>query len=309
MFQMKVSNKSILYFSIIFLISSCATNNSLRKPVFETTTYKGQTGDKEVTNANKNRADREKALFLAMEKADAAQRIVEQQKQEMDKIDTTERVEDIEIALVKIYQRTEEIITELNETSPYSMNGHKKTLELAEELNNLLQNYIEPLKKMIESNKEVRKIGGDISFEAGSADLKNSGRKEISKLVSFIQDDKEMWDNYLLDHNSNVFNDSIFKLMIVINGYADEQGTGNENERKEKNKLLSEKRAQAVSDELMKQFKAQKNNVELIIDVEINGRGEMLPPEINETQAKKNSPERRISRVSMVIGPKILLYN
>ena len=309
MFQMKVSNKSILYFSIIFLISSCATNNNLRKPVFETTTYKGQTGDKEVTNANKNRAEREKALFLAMEKADAAQRIVEQQKQEMDKIDTTERVEDIEIALVKIYQRTEEIITELNETSLHSMNGHKKTLELAEELNNLLQNYIEPLKKMIESNKEVRKIGGDISFEAGSADLKNSGRKEISKLVSFIQDDKEMWDNYLLNHNSNVFNDSIFKLMIVINGYADEQGTGNENERKEKNKLLSEKRAQAVSDELMKQFKAQKNNVELIIDVEINGRGEMLPPEINETQAKKNSPERRISRVSMVIGPKILLYN
>ena len=94
--------------------------------------------------------------------------------------------------------------------------------------------------------------------------------------------------------------------MIVINGYADEQGTGNENERKKKNKMLSKKRAQAVSDELMKQFKAQKTNVELIIDVEINGRGEMLPPEIDASQAKKNSPERRISRVSMVLGPKIL---
>ena len=81
---MRVSNKSMLYVSIIFLISSCATNNSLRKPVFETTTYKGQTGEKEVTNSNKNRADREKALFQAMEKADAAQRIVEQQKAEME---------------------------------------------------------------------------------------------------------------------------------------------------------------------------------------------------------------------------------
>jgi len=277
--------------------------------VFQTTTYKGQTGEKEVTNANKNRAEREKALFLAMEKADAAQRIVEQQKAEMDKIDTTERVEDIELALVKIYERTEVIIAELNETSPYSMNGHKRTLELAEELNNLLQNYIEPLKKMIESNKEVRKIGGDISFDAGSADLNKSGRKEISKLVSSMQDDKVMWDDYLLDHNANIFNDSVYRLMIVINGYADEQGTGNENERKKKNKMLSEKRAQAVSDELMKQFKAQKTNVELIIDVEINGRGEMLPPEIDASQAKKNSPERRISRVSMVLGPKILLYN
>jgi outer membrane protein OmpA-like peptidoglycan-associated protein len=124
-----------------------------------------------------------------------------------------------------------------------------------------------------------------------------------------MQSDKIMWDDYLTDHNTNIFNDSVFRLMIVINGYADEQGTGNENERKENNKLLSEKRAQAVSDELMKQFKAQKSNAELIIDVEINGRGEMLPPEINAAQAKKNSPERRISRVSMVLGPKILLYN
>ena len=58
---MKVSSISILYFSIVLFISSCATNNSLRKPVFETTTYKGQTGEKEVTKANKNRAEREKA--------------------------------------------------------------------------------------------------------------------------------------------------------------------------------------------------------------------------------------------------------
>jgi outer membrane protein OmpA-like peptidoglycan-associated protein len=227
----------------------------------------------------------------------------------MEKIDSTERVEDIELALVKIYERTELIIAELNETSPYSMNGHKRTLELAEELNNLLQNYIEPLKKMIESNKEVRKIGGDISFEPGSADLSKSGRKEISKLVNSMKDDKAMWEDYLTDHNANIFNDSVFKLMIVINGYADEQGSNNENERKQKNKLLSEKRAQAVSDELMKQFKAQKSSADLIIDVEINGRGEMLPPEINAAQAKKNSAERRISRVSMVLGPKILLYN
>tara|TARA_B100001287_G_scaffold274728_1_gene280676 strand:- start:2471 stop:3304 length:834 start_codon:yes stop_codon:yes gene_type:complete len=277
--------------------------------VFETTTYKGQTGEKEVTKANKNRAEREKALYQAMEKADAAQRIVEQQKVEINKIDTTERVKDIELALVKIYERTEDIIAELNQTSPYSLNGHKKTLELAKELNMLLQNYIEPLKKMIKSNKEVRKIGGDISFDAGSAYLNKAGKKEISKLVSSMQEDKLMWDKYLLDHNANIFNDSVYRLMIVINGYADEQGTGNENERMKKNKLLSEKRAQAVSDELMKQFKSQKTDVELIIDVEINGRGEMLPPEIDEAQAKKDSPERRISRVSMVLGPKILLYN
>ena len=86
---MRVSIKSALCVSIIFFMYSCATNNSLRKPVFKTTTYKGQTGEKEVTKSNKNRAEREKALFLAMEKADAAQRIVEQQKAEMEKIQKT----------------------------------------------------------------------------------------------------------------------------------------------------------------------------------------------------------------------------
>ncbi len=309
MFQMKVSISSVTLSALIFMFTSCATNNSLRKPIFNTTTYKGQTGEKEVTNINKNRASREKDLFLAMEKADAAKRIVEQQQAEMNSIDSTERVDDIEMALVKIYERTEVIIAELNTTSPYSMNGHERTLELAKELNNLLQNYIEPLKKMIASNKEVRKIGGDISFDAGSSVLNKAGKKEISKLVGSMDKDLEMWSEYLKDHNADVFNDSIYRLMIVVNGYADEQGSGSESDRKNKNKILSEKRAQSVANELMKQFNAYKTKMDLIIDVEINGRGETLPPNLEKSQAQKNNPERRISRVSMVLGPKILLYN
>jgi len=59
----------------------------------------------------------------------------------------------------------------------------------------------------------------------------------------------------------------------------------------------------------MKQLNVQKAEGDLIIDIEINGRGETLPPNIEKSQTKKNSPERRISRVSMVLGPKILLYN
>jgi hypothetical protein len=59
----------------------------------------------------------------------------------------------------------------------------------------------------------------------------------------------------------------------------------------------------------MKQFNAYKTKMDLIIDVEINGRGETLPPNLEKSQAQKNNPERRISRVSMVLGPKILLYN
>ena len=286
----------------------CASNKSLRKPLFETTTYKGEKGNKDVTNLNKNRAEREKEHFLALEKADEAKRLLEVEQAEMNKIDTTERVGEIELALQKIYDRTQQIINELNEISPYSFNGHQKTLKLAAELNDLMQNYIEPLKKMIESNKEVRKIGGDISFNVGSSDLNNNGKKEISKLIKSIKLDMKKWEGYLKDHNVNIFKDSIYRLMIIVNGYADAQGNGNIEQRKLKNLELSKLRAQAVADELLNQVNKQNFSHELLIDVDIKGRGEAYPPNLNEKEIKVNSSERRISRISMVVGPKILLY-
>ena len=286
--------------SILFV--GCASNKTLRKPLFETTTYKGEKGDKGVTNLNKNRAEREKEHFMALEKADEAKRILEAEQVEMNKIDTTERVGEIELALQKIYERTEKIIEELNSTSPYSFNGHEKTLKLAAELNDLMQNYIEPLTKMIESNKEVKKIGGDISFNVGSSDLNNNGKKEIYKLIKSIKIDIKNWDNYLGDHNVNIFKDSVYRLMIIVNGYADAQGD------EQKNLQLSKLRADAVANEILEQVNKYDFGQELLIDVDIKGRGEATPPNLDESELKANSPERRISRISMVVGPKILLY-
>ncbi|MBL6661000.1 MAG: OmpA family protein [Crocinitomicaceae bacterium] len=287
---------------------SCASKKTLRKPIFETTTYKGEKGNKEVNNLNKNRADREKEHFLALEKADEAKRLVEKEQAEMNKIDTSERVGEIELALQKIYERTQQIINELNEISPYSINGHQKTLKLATELNDLMQNYIEPLTKMIESNKEVKKIGGDISFNVGSANLNNNGKKEISKLIKSIKVDMAEWNQYLEDHNVNIFKDSIYRLMIVVNGYADAQGDGSESARKAKNLELSKLRAEAVADEIIEQVNKYNFGHEIMIDIDIKGRGEAYPPNLSEKDIKVNSAERRISRISMVVGPKILLY-
>ena len=45
------------------------------------------------------------------------------------------------------------------------------------------------------------------------------------------------WNKYLEDHNANIFKDSVYRLMIVVNGYADAQGDGSESE--EKPKILS----------------------------------------------------------------------
>ena len=280
----------------------CASNNTLRKPLFESTIYKGEKGEKGVNNLNKNRAEREKEHFLALEKADEAKRILEAEQVEMNKIDTTERVGEIEMALQKIYERTEKIIEELNSTSPYSFNGHEKTLKLAAELNDLMQNYIEPLTKMIEANKEVKKIGGDISFNIGSSELNNNGKKEISKLIKSIKTDIKNWDDYLENHNVNIFKDSVYRLMIIVNGYADAQGD------EQKNLQLSKLRAESVANEILEQVNEYDFGQELLIDVDIKGRGEATPPNLNEKDLKANSPERRISRVSMVVGPKILLY-
>jgi outer membrane protein OmpA-like peptidoglycan-associated protein len=293
-------------FSLLFV--SCASNKTLRKPIFETTTYKGEKGKKEVNNLNKNRAEREKEHFLALEKADEAKRLVEKEQAEMNKIDTSERVGEIELALQKIYERTQQIINELNEISPYSINGHQKTLKLATELNDLMQNYIEPLTKMIESNKEVKKIGGDISFNVGSANLNNNGKKEISKLIKSIKVDMADWNEYLEDHNVNIFKDSIYRLMIVVNGYADAQGDGSESTRKANNLELSKLRAEAVADEIIEQVNKYNFGHEIMIDIDIKGRGEAYPPNLSEKDIKINSSERRISRISMVVGPKILLY-
>ncbi len=284
------------------LIVGCASNKTLRKPIFETTTYKGEKGEKGVTNLNKNRAEREKDHFLALEKADEAKRILEAEQVQMNEIDTTERVGEIELALQKIYERTEKIIEELNSISPYSFNGHEKTLKLAAELNDLMQNYIAPLTKMIESNKEVKKIGGDISFNVGSSNLNNNGKKEISKLIKSIKIDIKNWGDYLGDHNVNIFKDSVYRLMIIVNGYADAQGD------EQKNLELSRLRAEAVANEILEQVKNYDFGQELLIDVDIKGRGEATPPNMVESELKANSPERRISRISMVVGPKILLY-
>ena len=304
--------KTPLFIFVCTLLSimlvGCASNKSLRKPLFETTTYKGEKGNKDVTNLNINRAEREKEHFLALEKADEAKRLLEVEQAEMNKIDTTERVGEIELALQKIYERTQQIINELNEISPYSFNGHKKTLQLAAELNDLMQNYIEPLKKMIESNKEVKKIGGDISFNIGSSILNNNGKKEISKLMKSIETDMDKWEAYLRDHNVNIFKDSLYRLMIIVNGYADASGEGSEEDRKEKNLELSQKRAEAVANEILTQVNKYNFGQELIIDIDMKGQGEAYPPNLSEKDIKVNSPERRISRISMVVGPKILLY-
>ena len=94
----------------------------------------------------------------------------------------------------------------------------------------------------------------------------------------------------------------------MISGYSDKQGSGDEKSRIKRNQELSTERAKAVSSEFEKQLKALGVKWKLTYRISFEGKGETLPPSMNE-DATKNNPNRRITTIRMVVGPKILLYN
>jgi outer membrane protein OmpA-like peptidoglycan-associated protein len=85
------------------------------------------------------------------------------------------------------------------------------------------------------------------------------------------------------------------------------QGTGNVKARAERNQALSEQRAAAVAAEFEKQLSGLKSKLNLTYNVTFFGQGENLPPQQIDN-GKLNNPSRRVTTISMVVGPKILLY-
>lgn len=306
-----MNNLKFIYCTLfgVLLIFSCGQQKTLKEPIFNTTIFRGKQGEKEVNVFNKNRAEREKLMAETIEKADAAKRKLEEQQAILNSIDSTERIGDLDNKLKSVFNRTQQILDELNNTSPYTSAGQEKTLKLAAELNDLMHNYINPLTKLVEANKEVVRLGSDIHFSTGNAILSKEGKKMISELVANIAAEIEKWKTYLNHHNENIFSTSDYKTIIMVNGYADMQGSADTETRKKKNLELSEKRAKAVSDELNIQLTELATKYNLTFDIQSKGRGEELPNEHVTTSKKGESASRRISSISLVVGPKILLYN
>lgn len=307
---MKASHIKVFSISCLLFLFSCAQQKSLKNPVYSTTVFRGQQGEKEVNAFNKNKADREKLLAETIEKADAARRKLEEQQAILNSIDSTERIGGLDAQVNSLFLRTQAIIDELNKTSPYTAAGQEKALKLAAELNDLMYNYINPVSKMVEANKEVVRIGLDINFPTGSAVLSKEGKTKISLIISNLTKEIDAWKGYLNHHNENIFSNSEFTTLVVVNGYADLQGSSDEKTRQKSNQELSEKRALAVSDELKSQLALIKDKYNLTFEIESHGRGEELPEnQQNATTKKSGSAERRISSISLIVGPKILLLN
>jgi outer membrane protein OmpA-like peptidoglycan-associated protein len=303
-----MNNSSIfLFISFFIILSSCKDSGVLVTPKYKTTIFRGQQGVTEVNSFNRKQAEREKSLAETLEKADEAMRRLEDQKKMFYSIDSTERITEIDAQLDKLIIRTQQIINSLNETDPYSLEGHEKSLLLALELNDLLFHYIYPVGELIVSNKEIKNISADISFDTGSSLLTKEGKLAITKLIETISNDISEWKIYLDQHNENVFDQEEYRSILLINGYSDLQGSGNPKERAALNLDLSNRRAAAVAAEFEKQLNELKAKLKLSYNVKYFGQGENLPPKQIEN-GKANNPDRRITTISMVVGPKILLY-
>jgi outer membrane protein OmpA-like peptidoglycan-associated protein len=302
-------NNSNLIFLIICSLAlfACKDTGVLVKPKFKTTVFRGVQGETEVNTFNRKQAEREKSLAATLEKADEALRRLEDQKKMFYSIDSSERINEIDVQLDKLIERTKQIIDLLNETDPYSPAGNEKALRLAVELNDLLYNYVYPIGELIVSNKEIKNISADISFDTGSSVLTKQGKLAITVLIETITKDIAEWKVYLNQHNENVFDQEEYKTILIINGYSDLQGSGNAADRAEKNLELSKKRAAAVAAEFEKQLAELNTKLKLTYNVKFYGQGESLPPKQVEN-GKVNNPDRRITTISMVVGPKILLY-
>jgi outer membrane protein OmpA-like peptidoglycan-associated protein len=301
--------KSTLPFILLLLLTyACKDTGVLVKPKYATTVFHGQKGETEVNALNRKQAEREKSLAEQIEKAEEAMLKLEEQKKMFYSIDSTERIKEIDVQLERLMARTAEIIKGLNETDPYTPEGHEKTLRLAKELNDLLYTYVFPLGELITANKEIKNISADISFDTGSSLITNEGKAEIAKIMLGIQNDISEWKKYMDHHNEQVFSNEEFATILMISGYSDKQGSGDEKSRIKRNQELSTERAKAVSSEFEKQLKALGVKWKLTYRISFEGKGETLPPSMNE-DATKNNPNRRITTIRMVVGPKILLYN
>jgi len=182
--------KKLLHFSLLlFVIFSCKDSGVLVKPKYKTTVFHGQQGETEVNAFNRKQAEREKSLAAEIEKSEQALQMLKEQQKMFYSIDSTERIKEIDDQLNRLMARTEEIIKSLNETDPYTPEGHEKSLSLAKELNDLLYKYVVPLGELISANKEIKNISADISFDTGSSLISAEGKRLITAMLDSIKAD------------------------------------------------------------------------------------------------------------------------
>jgi outer membrane protein OmpA-like peptidoglycan-associated protein len=202
--------------------------------------------------------------------------------------------------LDKLTIEINDLLEQMKSIDPYSETGFETGLKLGVQLNDLLYKKIIPMGMLIEENKVVNSIRADADFKTGSYTLSKNGKLTVENLVKEIIKDVEAWQKYLDHHNEAVFKEGKFKSKIIINGYADLQGSSSTN------LTLSDNRAKSVEEELRNKLDVISSKYNLYFDIEATGLGETVPPGVIPN-GKEDDPARRITTIIAVTGPSLLL--
>jgi outer membrane protein OmpA-like peptidoglycan-associated protein len=254
-------------------------------------------GGKIKTNIlNKRRVEKERNIIQLEKTYKAAKAILEKQKNSLENIETTHKIDKVEQIRRECEIRINKLYEELKLLDPNTKDGYKRSLEMLTEINDLFANRIQPLEMIISKNIEVKELQGDFSFKTGSFKLTDQGIKDIEKFIQSIENDILIWKKYVNNYNQQLFSNEKFKLMVVIDGYADKQGSD------AANLVLSENRAEEVRNEFIKRLSILSKKHKVVFDVKYFGKGETLPPGITDNGMETDS-RRRICRIMSVVGP------
>jgi outer membrane protein OmpA-like peptidoglycan-associated protein len=270
----KIIKKSSKFILIIFTISSCVntpfqsqkynlnvskndSEKSINKPRYDI-----NGGYKKTNILNQKRAEREKYLIELEKLCKTTKDILEKQKNDLAKVEESHKLSGIEKSRDAVENEINILFSELNSIDVYTQSGYLKSLEVLSKLNDLIYGRIKPIDEIISKNNEIKELKGDFSFSTGSSKLTDSGIKDIKSQISDIEKEIIDWKNYLNNHNEKIFENDSYKLMIVIDGFADKVGS------EELNLKLSKERAESVRNEYLKQLKVLTNNYNLIFDIQ-----------------------------------------
>ena len=304
---MSINKIIIAFFVLTLTITSCTVvENFSSKKYNAKTTHRGSIvenpkyfdngGTVKTHFLNKKRVEKERNLIQLEKTYRAAKAILDKQKNSLNTLPSTHKISKVEQLRNACEAKINQLYEELKTIDPNTKDGYKRSLEMLTEINDLFANRIQPLEIIISKNVEVKELQGDFSFKSGSFKLTENGLKDIEQFILSIENDIMNWRKYVNNSNQQIFSNEKFKLMVVIDGYADKQGAD------EANLILSENRAEEVRNEFVKRLNVLTKKYKVIFDIKYYGKGESLPPGIIDNGMETDS-RRRICRIMSVIGP------
>ncbi len=263
--------------------------------------YKDNGGRKRTTIFNKNKVQQEKEFVALLSTVHELR--LKNKPSTISKGNLSEVDKQIEKTIEETELKVRELEKKIRAINVESADSHEQILKYMKEVNDLLCGRIGAINKFL--NKRISKIYADVSFEIGSSKISPKGLSQLEKdVVSKLIKDAEEWRNYVNDCNQKIFENDLFVLVVNIDGYADQQGTT------ENNQKLSAERALTVKREISRQLTetVTVGKINIVFDkIFANGHGEELPPGL--TQKGENDPNRRVCLISSIVGPSTLLKN